>query len=44
MDWPAQIEEVVQTDFYTDAIQDKYFVANSMEELFSSLDFLKRIE
>ena len=39
-----QIEEVVQTDFYTDAIQDKYFVANSMEELFSSLDFLKRIE
>jgi phenylalanine-4-hydroxylase len=39
-----QIEKVIQTDFYTDAIQDKYFVAHSLEELFQSLDVLKTMK
>ena len=39
-----QIEKVIQTDFYTDAIQDKYFVAQSLEELFQSLDVLKAMK
>ena len=34
------IEKVMATSFYTDAIQDKYFVANSMDELYESLHFL----
>ena len=34
------IEKVMATSFYTDAIQDKYFVTNSMDELYESLKIL----
>jgi len=36
------LEKVMETSFYTDAIQDKYYVTNSMEELYDSLKILKK--
>ena len=37
------IEKVMTTTFYTDAIQDKYFVTNSMDELYESLHKVRKM-
>ena len=38
---PFNLDEVLQTSFETDKLQDKYFVINSFEELYNSILTLK---